>query len=194
VARPTDRIARAAAVLACAAAMALPVPATAAFDFSGTRSVFAVTADGQRRLIGRVDFAPADGGASTFRLSLDADAFTDHFLSMREFKCLPGAREISCHVPYPYENPSRVSAGSLAWLEHALLFMHKSPAEFGARLWNGVYYEFRDDGARLVGQPTAVDLNEIAAPPANRAVPPFGPARRHPMPADARWLRQLVIE
>jgi hypothetical protein len=171
-----------------------PSQVLAQFKLSGTKSIVAVTADGGRTSIATVQFTPAEGGASTFKLALKTEIFTDYFLSMREFKCLAGATEISCHVPYPYQNPARVSPGNLAWLEHSLLFLYKSPAEFGAKLWNGVYYEFREQGSSLVGVPQAVDLSEISAPPDNSSVPPFRKALRHDMPADARWIRELVIE
>lgn len=172
---------------------ALP-QARAGFEFTGTKTLVAVTADGQRTAIGSVAFTPAEGDAASFRISFDSSVFTDHFLSMREFKCLPGATEITCHAPYPYRNPGTVRPSDLAWLEHSLLFLTKTPREFGARLWNGVYFEFRPRGSALVGLPKAVDLNEIAAPPADPTRPPFRKALRHDMPADARWLRELVIE
>lgn len=173
---------------------ALALPAGAAFEFSGLKSIVAVTADGSRLTIGTAEFRPADGGAATFRISFRSEAFTDHFLSMREFKCIPAAREISCHVPYPYPHPARVGPGNLAWLEHSLLFLHKSPAEFGAKLWNGVYYEFREQGGSLIGRPAAVDLNEISAPPKDPSVPPFRKALRHDMPDRARWITELIVE
>lgn len=168
--------------------------AVAGFDFTGTRSLIAVTADGTKTTIGGVQFTPVDAGGATFRITLKTEAFTDFFLSMREFKCLPAAREVSCHVPYPYPNPATVGPGNLAWLEHSLLFLHKSPAEFGARLWNGSYYEFQVQGNVLIGTPRAVDLNEIAAPPRDPSVPPFGKAMRHEVPPGARWLAVLRIE
>lgn len=182
------------AALGLTATLAAPAPAWAAFTFSGTKSVLAVTADGTRIPIGTLLFTAGEGGTAHFQLTLRTEGFTDHFLSMREFKCLPAAKEISCHVPYPYANPSTVGPGQLAWLEHSLLFLTKSPSEFGAKLWNGVYYEFTEQGSALVGRPQAVDLNEISAPPDNPAVPPFKHSLRHEMPADARWIRQLVIE
>ena len=181
------------AVVTGLAALAIPAPALA-FDFTGTKYLIAVTADGQRKTIGAVQFIPAKAGQATFKVVLQTEVFTDHFLSMREFKCLAGAKEVSCYVPYPYPHPATVGPGRLVWLEHSLLFLYKSPAEFGARLTNGVYYEFREQGAALVGRPMAVDLNEISAPPADASVPPYGPAQRQEMDASTRWLRELVIE
>lgn len=182
-----------AATAAISAPGAFAQPATG-FDFTGTKSLIAVTADGTKTTIGAVQFTPADGGSAAFKITLKTEVFTDFFLSMREFKCLPAAKEVTCHVPYPYPNPATVSAGNLAWLEHSLLFLHKSPAEFGAKLWNGTYYEFQLRGNALAGTPRAVDLNEISAPPRDPSVPPFRKALRHEVPPDARWVSALLIE
>ncbi|MEY4754220.1 MAG: hypothetical protein RJA44_1895 [Pseudomonadota bacterium] len=182
------------AALGLAASLAVPALCHAAFEFSGTRALVAVTADGQRLPIGTVQFTPAEAGRASFKVALQTELFTDYFLSMREFKCLPAAKEISCHVPYPYPHPAKVDAADLSWLEHNLLFLHKSPAEFGAKLWNGIYFEFAERGDALVGVPRAIDLNDISAPPGDLAKPPYDRKRRHDMPAEARWIRELVIE
>jgi hypothetical protein len=181
--------------LACAAVVGIsPLQGGAAWELSGSKAVVATTADATRVVLGTVDFTPGPDGSASFRLSMDPAPFEDHFLSMREFKCLPGGHELTCHVPYPHANPRTVSQGSYAWLEHSLLFFYKLPSDFGAKLWNGVYFEFRRTDAGLLGRPKAVDLNLIAAPPANPAVPPFRPALRDDMPSDKRWIRSLSIE
>ena len=112
---------------------------------------------------------------------------------MREFKCREGATEILCFVPYPYANPGRVSPDNLVWLEHALLFFYKAPRDFGAKLWNGVYFKLAMTEHGLVGTPQAVDLNLIGAPPANLDIPPYGPNERSDIAADARWFNRLTI-
>jgi hypothetical protein len=167
--------------------------ATLALAQAETRQLRLHARDGSSVAIGQLHLTPAAEGGWHFRLALDTAVFTDHFLSMREFKCLAGASEILCHVPYPYAQPGRVSAGDTAWLEHALLFMFKKPGEFGARLWNGVYWQLEPTAAGWVGRPQAVDLNRIAAPP-DRTGPPFTPAQRDPMPSGARWFERLTIE
>jgi hypothetical protein len=169
------------------------MPATAG-DLAGTKQVWLHARDGARVPIGQVDFEPAEGGATAFRLRLDGARFNDHFLSMREFKCLPAPDEILCHVPYPYPHPGTVRAGDLAWLEHQLLFMFKRPRDFGANLWNGVYYRLAPRGQGLVGTPEAVDLNLISAPPDDLQRAPLRPALRDPMPEGARWYERLTIE
>lgn len=186
---------RARAALMAALAGWIPAAAQAAFELEGTRSVIAVTADGRRLPLGKVQFTPAEeSGRVKFSLTLEPQAFRDHFLSMREFKCIEAAQELSCHVPYPYANPSTVSASDLQWLEHSLMFFYKLPSDFGAKLWNGVYFEFEFTPAGLVGRPKAIDLNRIAEPPADLAVPPFRKALRDDMPPSARWIRQLLVE
>jgi hypothetical protein len=166
----------------------------AAGPLDGTKRVQLHARDGGSVEIGQVVFTPRADGRSTFALKIDTSRFTDHFLSMREFKCLPGQGEILCVVPYPYANPSHVAAHDLAWLEHALLFMFKKPGDFGAQLWNGVVFKLAAEGDKLVGVPQAIDLNRISAPPARAEVPPYGPAQRDEMPAAARWYGRLTIE
>ena len=160
------------------------------------------TSDGEAALVAAVQEATAGArkiadlfaGLGTFALALDHKALSDHFLSMREFKCLSGTGEITCHVPYPYANPRSIAGQDFGWLEHSLLFFYKAPRDFGAKLWNGLYFEFQPQGNALVGTPKAVDLDQISAPPANPAVPPFSADLRHAIPSDARWVRALVIE
>ena len=177
-----------AAALCMGAAVAQPVLP------EGEKSLVAVTRDGQRTRIGSVFFQPAAAGAAGFRVQMDRAVMQDHFLSMREFKCLPAEQEISCHVPYPYAQPGTASATQLAWLEHSLLFFYKQPKDFGAKLWNGIVFQFTATPTALVGVPQAVDLNRIGVPPDDLSVPPYGATDRDPFTPGARWLTELRIE
>jgi len=181
------RFAAAALLLACAA------PAWA-WEPAGTHAVKLHARDGTVVTIGTVSFAPTGDGRQRFELKLDHRSFKDHFLSMREFKCLDGQGEILCHVPYPYARPDSVTLQDLAWLEHSLLFMYKLPREFGAKLWNGVYFRLQATDGGLVGTPQAVDLNLIGAPPARTDLPPYRPALRDDIAPGARWFGKLTIE
>ena len=174
-----------------------------AWDLAGTHAVLLHGSDGPPLRLGTVTFTPATdgpaGGRSRFVLVLDNTRFKDFFLSMKEFKCLEGGAEVFCHVPYPYPQPGTVEAGAnppdFAWLEHALLFMFKTPADFGAKLWNGVYFQLRLTDTGLVGSPQAVDLNRISAPPDKPGMPPpFRPALRDDIAPGARWFGRLTIE
>jgi len=171
-----------------------PVVLAQAFELSGEKALVAVTKDAQRTRIGSVFFQPKGLGVSGFRVQMDHAVMRDHFLSMREFKCLPAAQEISCFVPYPYAQPGTVSPGQFAWLEHSLLFFFKQPADFGAKLWNGIIFKFVDTPTGLVGQPQAVDLNRIGVPPEKPDEPPFGRFERDDFTPGARWVQELRIE
>jgi hypothetical protein len=182
------------ALRATALALLLSGGGAHAFDFSGEKVLIAVTKDGARTSIGRVVFTPASGGVSTFKVQMDHTVMRDHFLSMREFKCLPAAQEISCFVPYPYAQPATASSSQLAWLEHSLLFFYKQPKDFGAKLWNGIAFTFTATPTALVGVPQAVDLNRIGVPPDDLTVPPYAATDRDPFTPGARWLSELRIE
>lgn len=168
--------------------------AASAFEPTGTKTLTLHGRDGRAVPMGQVRFEPAADGRVRFVLKVDHGVFQDHFLSMREFKCVDGDGEIACHVPYPHAQPGTVTAQDYAWLEHALMFMVKRPSEFGAQLRNGVYFKLEPDGERLVGRPQAVDLNVIAVPPTPIDVPPYRPALRDDIPAGARWIQRLTIE
>lgn len=187
------RVGLAAACLGLIAATGVQAQPAAALD--GERRIVLVAADGTRTEIGTLRFTPSgDGPSSRVAVALHTERFTDHFLSMREFKCLPGGTELTCHVPYPYANPGTVAPGRLGWLEHRLLFFYRKPADFGAKLWNGIYWQLQPTATGWVGKPQAIDLNRIGAPPDKPDEPPYRPALRDDMPADARWFRQLLIE
>ena len=183
------RGALAAALLATALASAV-----GAWELEGTRAVRLHGRDGRTVDIGSVDFAARADGRVGFALRIDHTPFKDFFLSMKEFKCLEVPDEVFCHVPYPYAHPGTVAASDLTWLEHGLLFLYKKPGEFGARLWNGVYYRLAVTERGLVGTPQAIDLNLISAPPARSDVPPYRPALRDDIAPGSRWFGRLTIE
>ena len=172
----------------------LPTAANA-FDFSGDKRLVAVFRDGGTQVFGQVSFSPGPQVPEVaFKVKLNTAVLPDFFLSMREFKCLPAAAEITCVVPYPYAQPGVVTPTDLTWLEHNLLFLFKQPSDFGAKLWNGVIFRFTPTPNALVGTPEAVDLNLISAPPDDATRPPFGPMERSSYPPGARWLSGLRIE
>lgn len=175
------------ATLASAAASAT------AWEMNGIKTVRLHGRDGGTVALGTVEFKP-QGERTAFVLKIDHDKMKDFFLSMREFKCLEGGSEVQCHVPYPYKQPGTVSKTDMAWLEHSLMFFYKLPTDFGAKLWNGLYYPLRLTERGLVGSPQAIDLNAIAAPPADFSRPPYGLAERSDLPASARWFGKLTIE
>lgn len=184
---------------ACVAPLAFAAGPLLAFDWAGEKAVIAQTQDGARQRIGSLLLTPQAGGLSRFELRLDLGRMQDHFLSMREFKCLrpqgqQAETEITCVVPYPYPHPATVGPDQLVWLEHNLLFLFKKPSDFGAKLWNGLMFRFELTPDALVGHPQAVDLNQISAPPTDPSEPPYAPFDRTDVPPSQRWLSGLRIE
>lgn len=172
----------------------LPIgPAHAKFELKGTKAVIAQLGQGNEVQIGTVSFQSLLQGKQSFALELDHSKFTDFFLSMREFKCLAGDTEVSCHVPYPYKSPNVISDGNYVWLENRLMFMFKRPNEFGAKLWNGIYFKFHAVGDSLIGVPQAIDLNKIGAPPDDLNEPPYPDQERHETNINQRLVKALVI-
>lgn len=184
------RIFQLAAILVCVTSQSW----AAGFDLEGSKQVFAVTRDGTRLALGHVQFTRTSADVTQFKLTVESPLLVDHFLSMKEFKCLNGASEVTCHVPYPYRNPQTITAGNLVWLEHSLLFLFKQPRDFGAKLWNGSYYQFEIVGQRLIGKPQAIDLNHISAPSDTPNIAPYTPDLRVDAAPGARWIDHLLIE
>ncbi|WP_310459753.1 hypothetical protein [Sphaerotilus sp.] len=181
-------------LLTAGLAAAMASHTATAWELQGTKTLVAHTRDQQRLTLGTVEFTPRPDGRIAFAVHMDHAKFTDHFLSMKEFKCVEGGGEVSCHVPYPYPNPGTVTPTDLGWLEHHLLFLFKLPKEFGAKLWNGLYYRLERTDAGLVGRPQSIDLNLISAPPAQTDRPPYRPALRDDVAAGVRWIDRIAIE
>lgn len=178
-------------LLACLAAAPL---LAGAWEMAGTRTLTLHARNGDAVKLGTVQFTPQSDGRTAFVVALAHESVKDYFLSMKEFKCVDGMGEILCHVPYPYPQPGTVSATDYAWLEHSLMFMFKTPAEFGAKLWNGIYFQLRLTEQGLEGKPQAIDLNQISAPPDRPDVPPFRAALRDDIRPEQRWFNRLTIE
>ena len=109
--------------------------------------------------IGTVEIA--DDGA--YEVTLDRGRFEEHFLSMRPFKCVEGAR-LWCHMPWGYANARNVSGG-MTDLEYDLIFVWKDAGDYGIDMWNGIYYRLEPDGAGWLGTLHEIDLNPLAVPP-----------------------------
>lgn len=74
-----------------------------------------------------------------------------------------------------------VAPGStdLAWLEHTLLSMFKTPTEFGAKLWNGVDVQLKltERGPRRTPAGRGPEPHQRAARSAGHVALPTGTAR-----------------
>ena len=145
-----------------------------AWELKGAHTVELLNASGEVFEIGQLQVvANNQSDEYDFTFTPKDGAFEVYFLSMRNFDCLTGKEEVYCHVVYPYDYPTQVSENNLTWLEHTFLFMHKSPSEFSAKLWNGIIYEMEITDEGIIGHPQAVDLNEISSPPAP-GIAPYG--------------------
>ena len=144
--------------------------------------------------IGELSIA-ALGHNDGYQLSLDDAAFSDHFLSMRPFQCLSKQEPMLCYTPYPYRNQRNISRNDLTDLEYDLLFIARTPAEFGINPWNGRYFQMRWQGDVIVGELNEVDLNILASPPEDGSLRPLVDEDLTPSePSESKWTPQLRIE
>lgn len=171
----------------------LVVASSVAAPFQGKQTIFLVEQDGTKHNIGSVQFQ-SDSDKITYRIEWRADRFTDHFLSMRPFKCIEGPKKHWCQVPYPYEIRRTVSANDLTDLEYDTLFIWKGSTEYGINMWNGVYYKLRVDGDKLVGELHDIDMDTLSAPPGAGILRPVREADLEPGEFESHWLPTLVIE
>ncbi|WP_170785527.1 hypothetical protein [Ruegeria lacuscaerulensis] len=177
-------------ILLLGLASALP---SVAKPLTGQKEIFLVDDAGHRILIGYVKFSQ-NGETTIYDLEFNDEVFSEHFLSMRPFKCLEGPDKHWCHVPYPYELQRYVSAEDLTDLEYDLLFIHKGATEYGINMWNGIYYRLNADGDHLVGQLHEMDMDVLSAPPEAGNLRPIKHDDIHESDPDSHWLPGIVIE
>jgi len=158
----------------------------------GNKTVLLHPAEGEPIPIGEVAFGAGQDGA--YALRYDDSLFTDHFLSMRPFKCLEGADKLWCRVSYPYEIKRLASESDLTDLEYELMFVWKNQGEYGIDLWNGVYYVLALDAGQLIGTMHEFDLNILASPPETGNLRPVNEDDLEEADADSHWLPKLTIE
>mgnify|MGYP001812802912 CR=1 FL=1 len=159
-----------------------------AWALDGKREVFLLPTKGERIKI--ADLSVADG---IYSISMNETEFTDHFLSMRPFKCLEGPEKHWCHVPYPYEIRRDVS-DDLTDLEYDFLFLWKGATEYGINMWNGVYYVLEQDGEQLVGRLHEMDMDILSAPPDSGELRPVTSNHLEPGEPESHWLPVLIVE
>lgn len=154
-----------------------------------TRVVYAEDGAGDRIAIATIDLT--DSG--TYTIAMNDHAFTDHFLSMRPFKCLEGPSKHWCHVPYPYDIKRDISS-DLTDLEYDLLFVWKDANEYGINMWNGVYYRLSEENGVLTGELLEMDMDLLSAPPPAGELRPLRVQDLHESDPDSHWLPRVVIE
>ncbi len=167
--------------------------ALAAPLLEGERTVYLTDAAGERVAVADLTFTP-DGDGARYEIEMRGGPFTDHFLSMRPFKCLEGSAKHWCHVPYPYEIRRRVTAEDLTDLEYDLLFIWKGATEYGINMWNGVYYQFEMTDGRITGAINEMDMDKLAVPPDAGVLRPIREVDVEEGDPDSHWLPFVVIE
>ncbi len=154
-----------------------------------TRIVYAEDGQGDRIAIATVDLTDA----GPYTINMNGDVFTDHFLSMRPFKCLEGPGKHWCHVPYPYDINRDISA-DLTDLEYDLMFVWKDATDYGINMWNGVYYRLSEHDGILTGELLEMDMDLLSAPPPKGELRPLRPQDLHESDPASHWLPRIVIE
>lgn len=156
-----------------------------------TRTIYLEDAGGSRIAIADLHLAADEG---SYELVLRTEPFTDHFLSMRPFKCIEGPQKHWCHVPYPYQN-ARDLADELTDLEYDLLFLWKGAGDYGITMWNGVYYRLQEQSdGRITGALHEMNMDILAVPPEPGELRPIRDADLEPGDPDSHWLPRVVIE
>lgn len=158
-------------------------------ELNGEKQILLSGHGDQHVALGSVTF----NGDGSYAVAFDDHLFSEHFLSMRPFKCMTGPQDMWCHLPYPYEKKGRINGQDLADLEYDLLFIHRKAADYGIDAWNGLYYQLSVDGDALVGELREVDLNILAAPPEDGDLRPIGPADLNDADPVRHWLSRIEI-
>lgn len=137
------------------------------------KTINLIDKDGTPLEIGKITFSEADKGKS-FTIKWNDKPFSEHFLSMRPFRCIDGEQTI-CHLAYPYKTRKQITDDNLMDLEYEFLFLHKGKGEYGINFWNGVYYRLtRQDDGSFTGEVWETDMNELASPPDEEYGRPIG--------------------
>ena len=140
--------------------------------FPDKATIYLVNQANEELTIGTIEFTNQTAAGAAYTIDIGGSAFNDHFLSMRPFECIEGPKDWFCYLTYPYPLKQVVTSNDLSDLEYNLLFIVKSPSEFGIDAWNGVYYQLtlQVDGS-IKGMLLQGDLNVLQNPPEPYAKP-----------------------
>ena len=144
-----------------------------AADFPANAGIYLVDSMDVETKIGEVKFTATAEGSTAVSVDMDNNSFSEHFLSMRPFRCIEDESEWFCYLEYPYDLRQLITTDDLSDLEYQLLFIKKLPSEFGIDAWNGLYYklEHHTDGS-ITGKLLEGDLNVLQSPPDEKFAKP----------------------
>jgi hypothetical protein len=157
----------------------------------GAKTVWLSNAQGERVQWGTVKFDPQADGSLRFDVT-PSDALREHFLAMRPFKCLAGAREQLCWFPYT-KVAQVITNNDFTPLEYALMFLHTKPAALHVNSANGLYYRLKRTERGLTGTLFDVDMDPIVVPRAD-VQRPIKPAMLFAADPASHWLPVMTIE
>lgn len=180
--------------LACCAVLALSICGTASAQIAaltGSKTIWLTNAQGEKVQWGTVVFEPPSGGKQKFAVNPSPE-LKEHFLAMRPFKCLAGARQQLCWFPYT-QVAQEIVGNDYTPLEYALMFLHTKPHALHVNSGNGLYYRLTRTDRGLVGQLHDVDMDPIVVPRADRERP-IKPAMLSLAEPLSHWLPVLLIE
>ena len=141
--------------------------------------------------IGTVEFR-ARGDRYRFTLNLDHARFTDHFLSMKEFKCLESPVESSATCP-TLSQPGHGQRGRPGVAGAFAAVPLQGPEGFRRTLVERPLLPHDTHRCGHRRHPEAIDLNLISAPPSDPSIPPYGINERGEIAPDSRWFNGLSI-
>lgn len=166
-----------------------------AADNTLRKTVTLQAASGDSINIASIQLQKQRDGSYTYELDIDHSKFSNHFLSMRPFKCFQGPSQMLCHLPYPYSKTSKLSKDDLQDLEYDLLFIHRKSTDYGIDPWNGLYYKLSlHEDAKLTGQLKEVDLDILASPPDKGVTRPITDKDLNAADPDSHSYPTLVIQ
>lgn len=166
----------------------IPVEAQAA-----EKEIKLISNENKSLSIAKINFK-SSANETSYKISWQEDVFNDEFLSMRPFKCIDHEKQMICHLIYPYKKRGHITSDDLMDLEYDLLFLHKSPTEYGINAWNGLYYKLNQTNQGFIGQLMEIDLNILAAPPEDDILRPITIDMLHEADPAAHIYPRLIIE
>jgi hypothetical protein len=171
----------------------LSLVALEASALDGQKTIYAEPVEGEPMAIGTVTFAE-DGGRLAYSFDLDESVLSEHFLSMRPFKCLDLDGQTVCHLPYPYELTGEIQPPDWRDLEYRLLFLFKGVGDYGINFANGYYFRFEQDGDRLIGIRYETDMDQLASPPPDDLLYPLDETELYKSEGESHLLQRIIIE
>lgn len=169
------------------------LPVLFANELNQNMTISLITDEGKSFEIGKLNLISTENGYA-YNLNLDTQILQEEFLSMRPFQCLDYSGQKVCHLQYPYEIKRNITDTDLTDLEYDLLFLHKTPEEYGINAWNGLYYQLQSTGDLISGELYEVDLNVLAVPPAEGITRPITDDMLHKADTGVHAFPRIVIQ